>query len=166
MSIRSAIQAVFPGSDVDLIADAFESAAALGSDGLLAHGTLAVDATPEDFKTTTRHVVRVNGEPIGIAAAAVTSFTAAHTVTAAKFGAILIQRTHLGVISTKVVASPQAYNDAPAALAALPAPDAGKFALGSFVIGAGVADWVGNTSDMTAASDLASITITDATVLS
>lgn len=133
----------------------------LTSAGVLHPAGLAIDTTPEQFKTTNRFVGRLNGETFGKAAATGISFTASHVVTASKYGCVLVQVTPTGTISTKVVASPQAYNSAAAALAALPAADSGKVAMGYIAIANNAGDWTGNTDDLTAASDVTSATFVD-----
>lgn len=145
---------------------AFNAAvAAYAGDGLLAIGTLAIDATAEKFKTTTRSVIRLNGESAGMAAESAVVFTAAHVVTASKFGIILIQRTPAGVTSTKCPGATQttamAYATAALALADLPAASAGNIAIGYIAIAAKAATWTANTDDMTNASDLTTATFVD-----
>lgn len=139
------------------------------SDGLLSIGTLAVSATAEKFKTTTTAYYRINGIQYSKAATDNLTFTAAHVVTALKYGVILLQINAAGTISSKVPAATattaMAYESAALAAAAKPAVDTGNVELGSFVIQAGAADWDANTDDMTAASDLVAITITDGTIV-
>lgn len=119
---------------------------------------LAIDAVPEKFKLITNTVIfTVDGVFKSKAPATAIAFSAAHKVTAAKYGAILVQISAAGTVSTKVVASPQAYNSAAEALAALPAADAARTALGYIAIQAGVADWTAQTDDLVAASDLAAV---------
>lgn len=133
------------------------------SDALLVDGNLAIDAVPEKFKTTQTAAYLVNGISRTKAATTALTFTAAHVITAAKFGVILIQINAAGTISTKVPVSPQAYNDAPTALAALPAVDAGNVALGYIAIENNAGDWTANTDDLTNGSDVTTAAFTDAT---
>lgn len=163
-SDKDSIEA-FAATDTSYAA-AFNALRTYLGNGLLAIGTLAKDATAEKFKTTTRSVIRYNGETAGKAAETAVVFTAAHVVSATKFGVILIQRTPAGVTSTKVPGATQAYNTAPLALAALPTADAGNVAIGYIAIAAGAADWTANTDDLTNASDLTTATFVDGTPLS
>lgn len=130
---------------------------------LLVKGTLVIDATAEKFKTTTTAYFTIGGKVLSKAATTALTFTAAHTVTASKFGVILVQINAAGTISTKVPSATQAYNSAPLALAALPSPDAGKVALGYIAIANNTGDWVANTDDLTDGSDLTTATFVDAT---
>jgi len=128
---------------------------------LIRKGTLVVDAVPEKFKTTTIAAYSVAGVVYTKAATTAIVFTAAHTITASKFGVILIQIDSAGTVSTKVPSATQAYNSAPLALADLPAPDAGKVALGYIAIANNTGDWVANTDDLTNGSDLTTAAFTD-----
>lgn len=86
------------------------------------------------------------------------AFTAAHPVTADKWGAILIQINAAGTISTKISGATQTttqtYTTSAEARAALPAPTAGSVAIGVLVIEAKNAAWTANTDDIVAGSDL------------
>lgn len=139
-------------------------------DGLLQIGTLAIDAVPEKFKTTTVALYRITGVGFRKAATTALTFTAAHVVTASKFGIILVQINDAGTISTKVPAATpttaMAYNTAALALAALPSPDASNIALGYIAIANNAGDWTANTDDLTNGSDVTTATFVDATVLS
>lgn len=138
-------------------------------DGILQIGTLAIDAVPEKFKTTTALYWRRNGIQFTKAATTAIVFTAAHPVSSSKFGVILIQINDAGTISTKITGATQttamAYNSAAEALAAKPAADAGNIAIGYVAIAAKAALWTANTDDMTAASDLTTATFVDGTAL-
>lgn len=137
------------------------------ADGLLAIGTLAVDATAEKFKTTTTAAYRISGIQYVKAAATAIAFTAAHPVTASKFGAILVQINAAGTVSTKISGATQtttqAYDSSALAIAALPAVTAGNVALGYIVIEADSGGWTAITDDLTDASDLTTATFVDAT---
>lgn len=139
------------------------------SNGVLQHGTLAIDAVPEKFKTTTTAIWRRGGMQFSKAATTAIVFTANHVVTASKFGIVLVQITDAGVISTKVPGAtqttPMAYNTAPLALAALPAVDAGNTMLGYIAIANNTGDWTANTDDLTDGSDVTTATFVDATAL-
>jgi hypothetical protein len=65
----------------------------LTANGVLSPAGLAIHSTPEQFKTTLRFVGRLNGETFGKAATTALTFTAAHVVTASKFGIVLVQIT-------------------------------------------------------------------------
>lgn len=86
------------------------------------------------------------------------AFSAAHPVTADKWGAILIQINAAGTISTKISGATQTttqtYTNSASARAALPSPDAGNVAIGVLVVEAKNATWTANTDDIVAGSDL------------
>lgn len=128
-----------------------------GDDAIVKAGALAIDAVPEKFQVALSRY-RVGGVYVEKAAETAILFSAAHPVTASKFGVILVQTTNAGVISTKIPGATQttaqAYNSAPLALAALPAADAGKLAIGYIPIAAKAALWTANTDDLTNGSDL------------
>jgi hypothetical protein len=127
-------------------------------------GTLAIDAVPEKFKTTTEAKVSIAGAVITKAATTALVFSAAHVITANLYGVVLIQINAAGAISTKVPVSPQAYATAAAALAALPAPDAGNVALGYIAIANNAGDWTANTDDLANGVDVTTAAFVDATV--
>jgi hypothetical protein len=133
-----------------------------GPDGLLADGGLAISATPEKFKTTSIAEMRVGGRVFTKAATDNLTFTAAHVITASKFGVVLVQSTGAGTISTKVPGTPQAYASAALALAALPAPDANNIPLGHIAIANNAGDWTANTDDLTNGSDVTTAAFVDA----
>lgn len=130
-------------------------------DGTYARAGLAKDSTPEDFKTTRTARYEIAGVKYTKAATTGLSFSSAHVVTASKFGVILVQINAAGTISTKVPASPQAYNTAALAEAAKPAADASNVELGYFLISADAGDWTANTDDLTDGSDLTSADIVE-----
>lgn len=86
------------------------------------------------------------------------AFSAAHVVSADKWGAILLQIDAAGLYSTKVGEATQttamAYTTSAEARAALPAPDAGCAPVGVLVIEADGSTWTANTDDIVAGSDL------------
>lgn len=145
---------------------------AIGTDGLLrmrntddcvfTNGTLAIDAVPEKFKTTATATFKAGGVAATKAATTALVFSTTHTITALKFGCVLIQIDKAGTVSTKVASATQAYDTAAAALAALPAPDFGKAALGYIAIENNAGDWVATTDDLTAASDVTTAAFVDA----
>lgn len=136
--------------------------------GVLQAGGLAVDATAEKFKTTAVFVWRRNGIQFSKAATTAIVFSAAHLITALKYGIVLVQITDAGVVSTKVPGVTQttamAYNSSALALAAKPAVDAGNTEVGYMIIQNNAGDWTANTDDLTAASDITAVTFVDATV--
>jgi hypothetical protein len=140
------------------------------SDGVLQHGTLAIDAVPEKFKTTTVTIWRRNGMQFSKAATTAIVFSAAHPVTASKYGIILVQIDDAGTISTKIPGATQttamAYNTAALALAAKPAVTAGNTEIGYIAIANNAGDWVANTDDLTDGSDLTSATFVNTTASS
>jgi hypothetical protein len=127
----------------------FAIAADKETDGLRTAAGLAISATATDFKTTAIAAYRISSVNYTKAITDLLVFTAAHVVTAAKFGVILVQIDATGAITTKVPLATQAYADTPTALAALPAVDAGNAALGYITIAAGVTDWTGNATALT-----------------
>ncbi len=173
-AVARAVLTAYLSSDAsgDVLASPPEGLAA-GTDGtllaggpaglteLLRKGTLAIDATPEKFKTTSIAAYRIGGVVYTKAATTAIVFTAAHVVTASKFAVILIQINAAGTVSTKVPLATQAYNSAPLALAALPSPDAGNVSLGYIAIAAKAATWTANTDDLTNGSDLTTAAFVD-----
>jgi len=97
-------------------------------------GVLAIATTVQDFQFSTGVTYSVAGASVLKAATDNIPFTAAHVVSASKFGVILVQGDASGVISTKVPIATQTYTSAALALAQLPAPDAGNVALGYITI--------------------------------
>lgn len=125
------------------------------NNGVLAVGTLAISgADAVKFKTTSTAIYVIGGAAYAKVATDELTFTAAHVITASKFGIVLVQINAAGTVSTKVPASPQAYDSAPLALAALPAVDASNVALGYIAIENNAGDWTANTDDLTNASDV------------
>jgi len=157
-----------------LVADTTALANALQAsfkDGLLSIGTLAIDATPEDFKTTTTAYYRLGSIQYAKAAATGISFSAADTINVGAasgsfWGVWLVQVNAAGAVSTKSPSADQVYASEAAAIAALPAVDAGNIAMGYITVNANddVA-WTANTDDLTPASDCADANFVDASVL-
>lgn len=158
------ITALAPNTGVAIGTDGLLVPSGALTNGLLVHGTLTIDAVAEKFKTTTVAVYTIGGGFFTKAATTALVFSASHVITASKFGVILIQINAAGTVSTKVPASPQAYNSAPLALAALPTPDAGNVALGYIAIENNAGDWTANTDDLTDASDVTTAAFTNTTV--
>lgn len=135
-------------------------------DGPLSSPALLIDAVPEKIKVGA-HAGFIDGVSFLKAAETAIVFSAAHVVTALKYGIILVQETSAGVVSTKVPAATpttaMAYDSASAALSALPAPDAGNIAVGYILINANGANWDGNTDDLTDGSDVTTAVFTSLT---
>lgn len=120
---------------------------------------LAIDAVPEKFKLITNTVIfTVDGVFKSKAPATAIAFSAAHVITANKWGAILVQIAANGTVSTKVAAATQAYASEAEALAALPDADASRTKLGYIMINNNAVDWTAQTDDMTNASDVTTAT--------
>jgi hypothetical protein len=133
------------------------------ADHLEAIGTLAISATAEKFKTTTIAAFQLAGTRATKAATDNLVFTAAHVITASKFGVVLVQINAAGTISTKVPLTPQVYASAALALAALPAVDSAKVVLGHIAIENNAGDWTANTDDLTNGSDVTTAAFADNT---
>jgi hypothetical protein len=131
---------------------------------LLSDPGLAIDATPEDFKTTNAFAYSIDGTVRVDAAATGISFSAAHVVTASKFGVIAVEIDDEGAISTRVNEATQttamAYDSAALAWAArLTSPSAAdKLIIGYIKIANNAGDWTANTDDLTDGSDLTTAT--------
>jgi len=123
---------------------------------------LAIHSTPEQFKVGTAFSFLLAGAYREKAVATGLTFTAAHVVSASKFGVILVQMNVSGTVSTKVASATQAYDSAAAALAAKPSPDTDNFEIGYIAIAAKAATWTANTDDMTNGSDLTTATFNSA----
>lgn len=138
-------------------------------DGVLQIGTLAIDATPEKFKTTTVLYWRRKGIQFTKAATNALVFSAAYTINTAaaagiKWGVFLVQIDDTGTVTTKAPASNQTYTSEALAIAALPAVDTGNTAIGYITVAALTgADWVATTDDLTPASDCEDANFYDAT---
>lgn len=143
-----------------------ELATEILADGILQDGGLAIDAVPEKFKTTQTLIWRRRGIQFSKAAATAIAFSAAHPVTASKFGIITFEVDDAGTIASKIPGATQtttqAYATAAAALAAKPAVTDGKTYIGHVIIEADAGGWTATTDDMTAASDLVTATFVDA----
>lgn len=161
----SALHATSPDSLIAGAAGSVNAGSGDGGPGLLVAGGLAIDAVATKFKTTATTKYMVGGAIASKNATTAIVFSAAHVISASKFGVILIQIDAAGTISTKVPLATQAYTSAPLALAALPQPDAGKVALGYIAIATGVGAWTANTTDMTNASGVTTATFNDAGVM-
>lgn len=139
------------------------------SDGVLTDGTLAIDAVPEKFKTTTMAKYVISGLEYDKAAETALVFSAADTIntgTAAGdyWGIWLVQINAAGTISTKSPSSDQVYASEALAIAAKPAADSGNVELGYITVEANTdSAWTANTDDLTPASDCQAGNYTDAT---
>lgn len=132
-------------------------------DGVLTKAGLDVGATPEEVETNAAIVYRIGGELFSAAIDSGFAFSAAHVVTAEKFGAVLVQVDASGTFATKVGEATQttamAYDSADEAVAALPDPDADHVAVGHIIIEADSGNWVANTDSLT--DDLEDVTFVD-----
>ena len=131
--------------------------------GPITSPSLAIGSTAEQWKTGTFYyrINSVNYTKATVAAGA--AFTAAHTVTATKYGVILCYINSSGTVSTKVVSATQEYDTAAAAHTAADAAQLaydtiGLCYIGRILINAGAGNWVANTDDLTNASDLITAT--------
>lgn len=125
--------------------------------GVLSSPALAISATPEETAIGACSYV-IAGVTYNLAADATFPFTAAHVVTALKWGVILYQVDASGTITTKVPAATpttaMAFNSEAEAITRVPAPDAANVALGYVLINADASNWTAITDDMTDGSDL------------
>jgi len=131
----------------------------LEDSAILQHGTVEITADTAKFKTTTPIYLRSRGIQFGPHNAEDNlEFSAVHTVNTAAgeplvWGAILLQIDEAGAKTTKIGPTTQTADQAFAteaeALAALPAPDAGKLAYGAITVQSKAStEWVANTSDL------------------
>ncbi len=147
------------------------SAAICGADGLLFPALLAIDAVPEKFKLITNTVKYLSSSVFkSKAPATAIAFSAAYTINDAGaaglfYGAFLVQVDAAGTVTTKTAggANDQAYTTSAAAIAALPAADATKVALGYIVVKTktSAVKWTATTDDMTDGSDCTTTTFTN-----
>jgi len=132
-------------------------------DGVLTNPRLAIDRRTvaddvQDFKCGNFDYC-IDGVTYHKDAESGISFSAAHVVALNQWGAVLIQINAAGTISTKVVGTPQDYDTAAEAIAALPDPDTGNIKIGHFLVEADAGTWTANTDDMVDASDLETLEI-------
>lgn len=132
--------------------------------GPITNPTLAIGSTAEQWKTGT-FSYRINGTNYTkTTVAAGAAFSAAHAVTAEKYGVVLCYINAAGTVSTKAVAATQAYDTAAAAHTAADAYHLANYTsdlcyIGRILINAESGnDWNGNTDDMTNGSDLTTAT--------
>lgn len=136
-----------------------------GTTGVVTNPTLVIGSSaPEKFKWSTFYY-RINNTCYSLATSEAT-FTAAHAVTAEKYGCIDIYIDAAGTFITVVPLATQAYASAEAAhdaADAMTVPD-NKCYVGRILINAEAGnDWNANTDDMTASSDLTTATFLSAT---
>lgn len=155
---------------VKLTADVGNEAYSL-EDTLLQIGTLAISATPEDFKTTTILLFLEDGIQRELAATDNLAFASGYTInvtpdTGDFWGAFLVEATGVAtpVITAKANGADQAYASEALAIAALPAVTAGSVAIGYITVQANTdVAWTANTDDMTPASDCQAANFVDYT---
>lgn len=138
--------------------------------GPITNPTLAVGSTAEQWKTGTFYYM-INGTSYTKATvAAGVAFSAAHAVTAEKYGVVLCFINSAGAVSTKVVSATQAYDTAAAAHAAADTYQAAQTTsdlcyIGRILINAESGnDWNANTDDLTNGSDLTTATYLSETI--
>ncbi len=130
-----------------------EGKLALDASYLISSAALAIGSTVEEYSFGA-FVGVVDGQQFAVALDATIAFTGAHTITALKFGVVVIQVTPAGVVTSIVASATQAYDTAAEALDAAPTADAGNVVMGHIAIEADAGDWVAQTDDLTDASDL------------
>jgi len=126
-------------------------------DGLYDIATLAISATPDQFKTTTTAAYKLDAVQYEKAATDNLVFTANDTVNTAgaagiKYGIWRVQINAAGVVSTKPGGglADQVYTSAALALAALPAVDAGNVSLGYITVASPtLTAFIANTTALT-----------------
>lgn len=126
-------------------------------DGAVSNPNLRIDASePEDYELDA-FAYAINGVLYNKALVDGGDFSAAHVVTALKFGIILLQIDTSGTITSKVPAATpttaMAFATYDEAVRNLPAPDANKAPVGYIVIEADSGNWTANTDDMTPGGD-------------
>jgi hypothetical protein len=134
--------------------------------GPITNPTLAIGSTAEQWKTGTFYYRINNVNYTKTTVAAGVAFSAAHAVTAEKYGVILCFINAAGAVSTQVVSATQAYNTAALAhaaadtyLAGIASPNKSLCYIGRILINAEAGnDWNANTDDMTNGSDLTTAT--------
>ena len=125
---------------------------------LFSQSTMSKNAgTAEQFDLTAFRFM-ANGTYVIKAAATGRTFSAAHVVSANKYGVILVQVDSAGTVTTKVPAATQAYDTSAMAVAALPAADANKVPVAYVIIANNAGAWTANTDDLTNGSDLTTAT--------
>lgn len=131
--------------------------------GPITNPTLAIGSTAEQWKTGTftYRIADTNYTKTTVAAGA--AFSAAHVVSASKYGVILCYINSSGTVSTKVPLATQAYTTAAAAHTAADAYDAihrtsDLCYIGRILIAADAGDWTAITDDLTDGSDLTTAT--------
>lgn len=122
-------------------------------DGPISGPNLRTDASePEDYESDAFSFV-IDGVVYAKALVDGGDFTAAHVVTALKFGVILFQIDAAGTISTKVPAATpttaMAFNSYDEAVRSLPSPDADNAPIGYLVVEADSGNWTANTDSLT-----------------
>lgn len=146
-------------SNMDLARIIYEASRATGNQ-ILKDPVLAIDATAEAFKLTNDFAYSIDGVVYTKDSATGLTFTAAHVVTADKFGVIAIEIDNAGTVTSRVNEATQttamAYATAALAWAArLTAPSAATKRIVAYIkIAADGTTWTANTDDMTDASDL------------
>lgn len=134
-----------------------------GATGVITNPNLAVGSTAEQVKTDTFYYRIADTNYAKTTVAAGETFTAAHVVSATKFGVILMYIDASGTLVSQVPLATQEYDTAAEAHAAADAWHAGHYFaslcyIGRILINADAGDWTANTDDLTDASDLTTAT--------
>jgi hypothetical protein len=136
----------------------------LAGDAIINPTVVSIGSTPENVATTAFQFM-INGVTEHKAAvSAGTAFTDADTINTGAaagsyWGAWLIQIAAGGTITTHSVGADQVYANEAAAIAALPAAEAGNVAIGYVTVNATTdGTWTAGTDDLTGGSDCASAT--------
>ncbi len=126
--------------------------------GVLSNPNLRIDGSEAEDWEADAFTFILNGVVIQKTATDGGDFTAAHVVTALKWGVILYQIAANGTISTKVPAATPTtamdYDTEDEAVRSLPEPDANNVPIGYLIINADASNWTANTDDLTDGSDL------------
>jgi hypothetical protein len=134
----------------------------VGPEGILVAPATIAEAVDTAHLAIAAAKYRAASTIVEKAAATDQAYTAAHVVTALKFGIVLFQVDAAGTYSTKVPAATpttaMAFDTDALALAALPVADAGKTAFAYAIYEADAGNWVANTDDHS--TDLTAFTVT------
>jgi hypothetical protein len=154
---------------VDHAVDAANAAVALASEVLAVPGLAISGVAAEKYKTTATAYYKLDGIQRSRSAIDNQLFSAADTINTAAaagqyWGIWAIQATATGTLSTKSPSADQVYANEAAAIAALPAADAGNVVLAYITLRSKEATaWTANTDDMTEGVDIDTANFTDIT---
>ena len=131
----------------------------LAGDSIINPTVVAIGSTPENVATSAFQFMIDGVAELKAAVTVGTAFTDADTIntgaaSGSYWGAWLVQIAAGGTITTHSVGADQVYADEAAAIAALPAAEAGNLAIGYVTVNAkDDVDWVAATDDLTDGSD-------------